>query len=305
MNTEIKIRQASSVGIDIGTSYVKMLSLCFTHGIPAIAGYGTREISNVPKENIPGMLKDLAFESGISVGEAAVSISGPDVSARFITMPRMKDSELKSAVRFEAERFISFNIADCVMDFQILNNSAKDGKLKILLVTAKKDRIMDKVNALKDAGFVVRAMDVDAFAMANAFIKNYKISAAEKTSALVNIGAKYANLAILRGDSVCFVRDIAHEKADAAQGSTKKLLAALIDEVKLSFSYHENQSGHGVDEVFVSGGLSTAKEIDEAFQEHLGVKTAHWNPLGFIKNFTADANKPAHCFAVAAGLALK
>ena len=118
-----------------------------------------------------------------------VAVSGPAVIVRFISMPKMRDEELKSAVRFEAEKFIPFNINDCLLDFQVLRKNEKEGKLDMVLVAAKRDLIVSKVETAQAAGFTVRAVDVDSFALANSFARAVKPAApGEKTCAVVNIG---------------------------------------------------------------------------------------------------------------------
>jgi Tfp pilus assembly PilM family ATPase len=92
--------------------------------------------------------------------------------------------------------------------------------------------------------------------------------------------------------------------------SIKLALTDLFDEIRLSFGYYENQSGRGIDNVYISGGGANLIALEDAFREAFGLKLERWNPLSFLNvdAATIDSGKPAgvnSSFAVAAGLALR
>lgn len=307
----------NSVGLDIGSFAIKILEISGAHDKPMLGGIGLKNISGLSKEGISGSIKALASEAKITSKEVNISVSGPSVIVRFITMPKMKDEELKSAINFEAEKFIPFNINDCIVDFQILKRDENTNKLDILLVAAKKEHIKERIKLVEEAGFLVHLVDVDSFAITNAFTRNFPNLGPEKTAAILNIGASSTNLSILRGGTMAFVRDVSigsndfnKDKLQEAADGTKATLTNLLDEVKLSFGYYENQSGKSIDEIYISGGASPLIGLDEAFQDAFGSKPSFWNPLGFlgISSAGSDANvidKIKNSFAVSAGLVLR
>ena len=340
------------IGLDIGSYAVKMMEIAQTPEQTALKCLGMRKIVGLSKEEISGTIRSLAEEIKVSVKEAAISVSGQSVIVRFISMPRMREDELKAAIRFEAEKFIPFNINDCVFDFQVLTkdsaaagknknvNPAKtdDNKLNILLSVAKKDHVQAKVEVAERAGFGVRVVDVDSFALANAFVKNFTSSGPDKISALVNVGARSTNLSILRDNLIVFVRDPAMgsddfndaiakgcgvdigsveeikasgaEKAGKLIDCIKPVLTQLLDDIKLSFEYYENQSGRGIDDIYISGGGAGLPGLDDAMQEAFGVKPNRWDPLSSLVKAeggpdTGSIDKMKDYFCVATGLALR
>jgi len=120
------------VGIDIGSYAIKILQVTGPIEKMVVTGVGYKNISGVPGPEIPDVLKSLASESRISAKNASISLAGPSVIVRFIALPKMDESALKGAIRYEAEKFIPYNIGDCIIDFQTLRKDDKESKLYIL-----------------------------------------------------------------------------------------------------------------------------------------------------------------------------
>ena len=325
----------SRIGLDIGTKAVKIVEIIRNDGKPSLGGFAMQNIAGKSHSDAVDAVKLAMRSAKASSKEAVVSVSGPSVMARFIVLPRMNESDLKSAVKFEAEKFIPFNMSDCISDFQVVKKDRKDNKLDILLAAAKKDFIMEKIKIAEDSGLTVSAVDIDSFALTNAFLANFPDMQKDKVVAIVNIGAKFTNLVITSNGAISLVRDIAigsddfntaiskamggidakaaeelklssGDKTQAVSGSIKSVLGNLFDEVKLSFSYNENQSGKGIDEVYLSGGGSYLTGMEALFQDFFGPKPVFWNALKFLNSGSVPIPENImNYFAVAAGLALK
>ena len=333
-----RTKARNRIGLDIGTSAIKIVEVSGPADKPALAALALKSITPASKSNLTDMIKAAVAEARVSTKEANISVSGPSLIVRFISMPKMKTDDLKNAIRFEAEKFIPFDISECVVDFQVLTKSENENRLSILLVAARREQIQDRAQAVEQAGLTVGVIDVDGFAIANSFSRNFPSYDANKTAALLNIGASYTNLSIVKGGVIYFSRDVAigsndfdetiarifNISPDAAQGlkvspkenagrlaeSAKQVATSLLDDVKLSFSYHENQSGQSIDEVYLSGGGAGLAGLDDVFSEALGAKPVRWDPLSFMEKSgkgidTALLSSSKGSFAVAAGLALR
>lgn len=336
LNRDTRIK--NRIGLDIGSESIKILEVGGSADRPAILSLGIAKIAPSSKANLSDAVKMAASQAKVSGKEVNISVAGPSLIVRFISMPKMKSEDLKSAIKFEAEKFIPFDINECIVDFQILSKSDTENKLSILLVAARQEQIQERMRLVEQAGFSVNVVDVDGFAIANAFSRNFPNLEADKTVALLNIGAAYTNLSIIRGGMIHFVRDVAIGSGDfndtiarlfevnssAAEdlkvsplakleqlsAAARQILSGLLDDIKLSFSYHENQSGRSIDEVYLTGAGSKLAGLDEAFQEAFGAKPTRWNPLQFLDQTSRGIDKSrvdaiAGSFAVACGLALR
>lgn len=329
----------AKVGIDVGSCAIKIIQTSGAAEKPELIAFGSMAVAGISGPEVSVALKSLAENSHISSQAAAISISGPSVIVRFISLPKMDDTALKGAIRYEAEKFIPYNISDCTIDFQTLRKDDKDNKLNVLLVAAKKDFVKEKIKVVEEAGFSVRVVDVDSFALANAFLASRRVIEPEKSYAILNVGGTYTNLSILKGSSIYFARDIAVGGGDFTSAISRKFgidqkaaedlklqptqdkvgdiaecirasLNDLLDEIKLSFGYYENQAGKGIDEIYISGGSSGLVGLEQVFEEALGSKPAIWNPIEAFNTSSMGLesgviDKMKSSFAVAAGLGLR
>jgi type IV pilus assembly protein PilM len=122
----------------------------------------------------------------------------------------MTESELDESIYWEAEQYIPFDIQDVNLDYQILDPGTgpdSRGSMEVLLVAAKKEKIGDYTGVIAQAGRNAVVVDVDAFALQNAYDVNYGLEAGQVV-VLLNAGASAININILQGDQSVFTRDI-------------------------------------------------------------------------------------------------
>jgi type IV pilus assembly protein PilM len=127
-----------------------------------------------------------------------------------ITLPVMTESELGESIYWEAEQYIPFDIQDVNLDYQILDPGTgpdSRGSMEVLLVAAKKEKIGDYTGVIAQAGRAPVIVDVDAFALQNAYEMNYGLEGAHIV-VLLNAGASAININIIQGDQSVFTRDI-------------------------------------------------------------------------------------------------
>jgi type IV pilus assembly protein PilM len=333
-----KSKTFKKLGLDIGSFAVKAIELSpGPSDKTTVSGFGSRNISGLSRQDAAISIKEMLLRSNIVLTEATISVSGPSVIERFISLPKMDEESLKGAIKFEAGKFIPFDINECVLDHKTIGRDDRENKINVLLVAVKKDYLLPKIKIAEEAGLNVKAVDVDIFAAANAFMKCFK-NPPDKTAAILNIGASFTNVSILRGEHIFFARDLAAggndftsaiskmlgldekaaedlkispgERAADVVGCSKPVLNNILDEVKLSFSYYENQTGKSIDEIYVSGGGAKIAGLADAFLENFGSKPSMWDPMCFAEIGVSGPEKDAltnssGSFGVAMGLALR
>ena len=120
-----------------------------------------------------------------------------------IQMPQMSSAELDESIQWEAEQYIPFDVKDVNIDTQILTPEGDAaGQMDVLLVAAKKDMINDYTSVCAEAGLSATVVDVDAFAVQNAFESNYDGFAGE-TVVLINVGAAVFPLGVVSDGTAC------------------------------------------------------------------------------------------------------
>jgi len=338
------------VGLDIGSSAVKAIELKPAGKGYKVAAYASEPIP--PDSIVDGAIIDgaavvdairRAFDTrGIKTKDVAASLSGNAVIVKKIALPSMTDAELSESIQWEAEQYIPFDIQDVNLDYQILNRADVGGKstMEVLLVAAKKEKIADYTGVIGQAGRVAVVIDVDAFALQNAYEANYGIEAGAVV-VLLNIGASATNINILDGDQSVFTRDLSiggnaytealqkelnlpFEQADqlkrgvAVDGvsfdDARPVLRAVTEnailEVQKTFDfYRASAASDRISRIVVSGGAARAEGFIEMLGERFQAPVETFDPFKRVAfdaaRFKLDAADVAPTAAVAVGLALR
>jgi len=344
----------NAIALDIGSSYIKVLELVSTKGKWSLANFGMKKLP--PEAVVDGQLmnsnvivdsiRELVTEQKIKTREVVTSVSGHSVIIKKINLPIMSRVELEESIQWEAEQYIPFDINDVNIDVQILDpDGDASGQMEVLLVAAKKDMINDYTAIVQEAGLSPVVMDVDSFAIENAFQLNYDI-APDDTVVLVNIGASLININILRGGVTAFTRDItlggnqyteeiqkqlnvSYEEAEAlkiggdiirdAQAVVPEEVETIIRQVSSNVAteiqrsldfYAATAAEDEIRGVFLSGGTARVPGLARAIQEKTGLAVELVNAFRRVeineKDFNVDfLTEVGSMASVAVGLAMR
>jgi type IV pilus assembly protein PilM len=345
-------RAKALVGLDIGSSAVKAIELKPAGKGYRVTGFGSEPVP--PDSIVDGAIIDAAavadsirrlFESrSLKTKDVAASLSGNAVIVKKIALPVMTEGELGESIYWEAEQYIPFDIQDVNLDYQILDKGdPASGKttMDVLLVAAKKEKIADYTGVIAQAGRAAVVVDVDVFALQNAYEVNYGIEP-NAVVVLLNAGASATNINILQGDQSVFTRDIAiggnaytealqrelnlpFENADSLkrggtiEGATyedaRPVLRAVTENVMLEIQktfdfYKSTAPSDRIDRIMLSGGASRAEGFTEMLAERFATPVEPFDPFKRVtfdsKKFQVDALADvAPTAAVAVGLALR
>ncbi len=205
----------SIIGLDIGSSSVKAVELTakakgieLQHvGIAQLPPEAIVQGAFLNSSAIVDAIREAVDGAGTRTKNVATAVSGHSLIVKKISLPAMTRDELEESIRWEAEQYIPFDINEVNLDFQILNSGEAEGQMDVLLVAAKKDLIDDYVNVVREAGLHPAVLDVEAFAVENAFEANCEI-VADEVVALADIGAQVVNINIIANGIPAFTRDI-------------------------------------------------------------------------------------------------
>src|SRR4026207_2007471 len=174
-------RTSTTVGLDIGSGLIKLVAISHASGGPVLTKVAFTSIGHdaiVEGEIMdPGIvaeaIKSLMASAGIKAKSVVTAVGGRDVIVKKISMDRMGESEAREVIRWEAEQHVPFDMDNVELDFQILDPEGEGLQMTVLLVAAKRELVDHKVALLADVGLQSSIIDVDAFALHNAFEINY------------------------------------------------------------------------------------------------------------------------------------
>ena len=124
----------------------------------------------------PGIVAD-AIRASLDAADVrskhiVTAVGGRDVMIKKIQTERVKEKQARELMRWEAEQHVP-DVESVELDFQILDPGKSSDEMSVLLVAAKRDLIDSKLRILAEAGVTPMIVDVDAFALHNAFEVNY------------------------------------------------------------------------------------------------------------------------------------
>ncbi len=306
-------RSKLSAGLDIGSGFIKLVVVDHSKSEPEIVQVATSPL--VPDAIVEGEVMDPVLvaetvravidSAGIKKADVVAAVGGHDVIIKPIPMDRMSEADAREVIRWEAEQHVPFDMENVQLDFQILDPEGTGPQMRVLLVAAKRELIENRMSLLADAGITPEIIDVDAFAIHNAFQHNYP-EATNGLVALVNIGHETTQVNMVQNGATILVRDIpfgsrklrealqrergftADHAENLLQGRGADDIRSLLDErvdevavgVERAAAFLAAQSGgEGIARVFLSGGGAAIPGMVQALGNRLGVRTEVASPL--------------------------
>jgi len=227
------------------------------------------------------------------------------------------------------------------LDFEVLGQMPGNADMvQVLLAASRTENVDARVSALELGGLTAKVMDVEAFAIENAFslLADGLSAPRDGIVAMVDTGATMTTLNILRNGRSLYSREqvfggkqltdevmrrygLSYEEAGLAkrQGGLPEsydievlepFKEAMVQQVSrlLQFFYAGSEFNR-VDQIVLAGGCASIPGIAAMVEEQLGVPTVVANPLA---QMTLGPRVQAHALAqdapalmIACGLALR
>ncbi len=342
--------QPALVGVDISSTAVKLLQLSRSGNRYRVEHYAVEplppnavvEKNIVEPEAVGEAIKRAVARSGTRVRHAAAAVAGSAVITKVIPMAAdLEGDELEAQVELEAVNYVPYPIEEVNLDFEILGPvPGSNESVQILLAASRAENVEIRASALEMGGLTPKVMDVEAFAIENAFalLADQLSGPKDGLVALIDSGATMTTLNVLRNGRSLYSREqvfggkqltdevmrrysLSYEEAGLAkrQGGLpdtyetevlEPFKEAMVQQVSrlLQFFYAGSEFNR-VDQIVIAGGCAAIAGIAPMVEEQLGVPTMVANPLAHM---TLGPRVQAHALAqdapalmIACGLALR
>jgi type IV pilus assembly protein PilM len=338
------------VGIDISSTAVKLLQLSHTGGRYRVEHYAVEplppnavaEKNIVEVEAVGEAIKRALNRAGVKLKHAAAAVAGSAMITKVIPMPaNLDENELEDQIQVEAAQYIPYPIEEVSIDFEVLGPVPGNADMvNVMLAASRTENVELRVSALEMGGLTAKVIDVEAFAMENAFhlIADQLAVPRGALVALVDVGATMTTLNVLRDQRSIYTREqvfggkqltdevmrrygMSYDEAGQAkrQGGLpesyeievlepfKEAMAQQISRL-LQFFYAGSEFNR-IDQLVLAGGCAAIDGIAEMIEEQLGVPTVIANPLANMSlgsRVQAQAlQQDAPSLMIACGLALR
>ena len=308
-------RKKTTVGLDIGSGLIKLVVISHGSGEPVLTKVAFTSVVDdaivegevMDKGIVADAIKGLMVSAGIKTKDVVTAVGGRDVIIKKIAMDRMKEAEAREVIRWEAEQHVPFDMDNVELDFQILDPEAEGLQMTVLLVAAKRELVETQLALLSDVGLEPSVIDVDAFALHNAFEVNYP-DAMRGVVGLVNIGHETTNVNILDDGIPVLTRDIPigtrrfredmqRERGLSADETERILQSASADdplrpfletrgeelavgiERAAAFLQSASRSAGGVSRIYTTGGGARIPGINQVLADRLRLPVQMANPV--------------------------
>lgn len=333
-------KSALAVGLDIGSHAVKICEYGGGGEMPVLHKLGSARLPEGAVEDgvlqdagaVGAVVKALMANLKIKSKDVAISMSGYSVIVKKITLAAMSDAELDEHIRNEAEQYIPFDIDDVYLDYQMVTSPGDDDQVDIMLVAAKKDVMDSYLAMLTDIGLRAVVVDVDAFALENAF----DLAGLDKTNtALIDIGATKISINIIVDGASILARDVVmgsaeitrsiatrlgveaeeaegikvglRPPADDQRGELEEIFvdacSQWILEIKKALDFYASTHSDPIDQIVISGGAAKIKGLTTFLEKETGITTILLDPFAGVKADAAVID-PDYLAAVAPEMAI-
>ncbi len=350
-------KKPAIIGLDISSTAIKLLELSKTSSMGRggaqfrVESYAVEPLQEnaVVEKNIADVnavgesIRNVVKRSGSRAKHVAVAVSGSAVITKIITMPAsLSDQEMEAQIQLEADQYIPYSLEEVNMDFEVLGTSEKNPEMMdVLLAASRSENVDDRVAAIEIAGLIAEIVDVEAYAMENAFSQiadQLPEHGENQTVAVADVGASTTTMNVLHNNKIIYTREqnfggrqlteeiqrrygLSYEEAGMAkrQGGLPDnyipevldpFREAMVQQVSRSLQFFFSSSPYNsVDYIVMAGGCSSIPGVDELIEEKLGTPAIIANP--FANMSVSSRVKPqslsndAPSMMIACGLALR
>ena len=299
------------LGLDVGSSALKVVECARRGSDLVLKGY--RIVARTgADEPVAAAIARLLGAYAPKTRRVASSVSGRSVIVRYLSMPPLDDGALAEAIRVEADKYIPFDLDEVLLDCQALDRGAGGETMRVVLVAVKRAVVDELAVALTAGGLAPRVIDVDAFALGNAYeLVERTHGTTDGALALIDLGAGKTHVNIRLAGLTQFTREIylGGEAFDDAlaralgipESEAERLkqapfdelpkvmealapvIADLANEIQLSLQFFESQFARPVEKVALSGGMSRLEGLDQALADALARPVERWDPVAALR----------------------
>lgn len=344
-------KQSAVIGVDISTAAIKLLELSKVGARYRVESYAVaplpqdavidKNIANI--EVIADAIKAALKQSGSKLKQASVAVAGSSVMTKVIPMPAsLTDDEMEEQIMVEADQYVPYSLDEVNFDFEVQGQNENNPEMvDVLLAASRKEIVEDRVEALAKAGLKAKIVDVEAFAMENAFallVDQLPDSMEGQAIAIVDIGAAMTTLNVIHNSRTVYTREqgfggkqlteeiqrrygLTYEEAGLAKkigglpdNYTTDVLEpfkrAMVQKIQRLMQFFVSSSANRrIDSIILAGGCASIPGIDKLVQQTIGVPAIIANP--FINMTLSSKVTPqtlsndASAMMIACGLALR
>lgn len=272
-------RQASGIGLDIGSNNMRIIQLKRGRTGNRLQAYGEAAVPVdtvedgiiINSEPVAASIEQVLREAGIRNRRVVASISGQHVYVKSLTLPLLPTRELKQAIRYQAAAYLPIPLEDVVMDTVVYGQGNTDKEVEVLLVAVRRAIIESLVDTLHLARVVVEAVEIEPLSVYRAL----RSGTDPQNLLIVNIGTSNTLFSLFENRRLRLVRSLPIG-GRRLTGSFKELSREVIRTIEYcAIQYHPP----GLKKILVTGWGASIEALVEFLQNGLPFPLETGDPL--------------------------
>lgn len=327
------------LGVDIGTSSVKIVELAKAGEILELSNYGEHSETQgvlqssslkVLSTQVAEVVKEILKETGIKERKAAIAVPMFAGFSTVITLPRMPDEELGQAVIYEAKKYVPLPLSEVKFEWSKIERETQNkDKVDLMIVAVTNELISRYQEIARLSGLDLRYIELDVFSLSRALVRK-----GDGSTLIIDIGSLSTILVMVEGDWPMHTRNLEvggleftkllasslgtdFKRAEglkrkvgvnSAGGVLLPLIDSILSEARRIIDDYAKTRKVAVQKVILSGGGSMMPGLLEYVVKALGKETVIAKPLhgiiypGVLEETLKEFSSSV---SVAVGLALR
>jgi type IV pilus assembly protein PilM len=229
------MKQKRAIGLDIGSGNIKLVQLAIKDDIICLEKFCVKNISGLDTKEKDYREKEVLilneiFSTHSLNRKITTNISAPSPSfTSYAKLPAVMPDQLEKIVGYEAQQRIPLPLEEMAWSYFTLNHQASG--LEVVLAATRSQKITEIISVLKELKIEPEIIEQNSLALYNTLIFNNELEG-NKTSIILDIGAKGTNLSVVKGKDLCLTRNF-------MVSSGEKITLAIQNKFGLSFEEAE------------------------------------------------------------------
>lgn len=222
------------IGIDIGSSSLKVVQLKEAHGSVVLETYGELQLgpyaqmevgraTNLEPSRLSEALVDIVREASVTSRNGALAVPYASSFVTVIRLPVKDETRLASMIPIEARKYVPVPISEVTLDWFMIPDklggaAATTADTKVLLAAIHNEALNKYRTAVRDANLLSSFNEIEVFSTIRSSVVNQN-----DTVMIIDIGAATTKLYIVEGGIV----QATHSMTVGGQDMTLALSQAL------------------------------------------------------------------------------
>jgi general secretion pathway protein L len=205
---------------------------------------------------------------------------------RYIEFPLAVKENLRGALHYEMEKYVSLPVSDIYFDFHIISENKDAGQLNVMLIAVKKEVIDSFLDPERRLGEGIAGIEIHSTALVN-YLAGESAMPGRDVYAVLSMENDSFELGLVKKKLLVYSR---HMKINKSEGRLQSLVEEELELLKKKFGMEQERL-----EVVACG--TDADDVRDLFKERKDIPFIFLDPSG--------TKIPSIILATAYGLALK